>query len=86
MSTAHRQVLGSVTVRKRVNSRVRILSGAKPVFFFANVAPAGLLPSIGSLFPRFRPPKRWSTLGRSGRQNVQKALLFQAFALHFKKA
>ena len=44
--------LGSVTVWKRVNSRVKTLAGVKTCVFLGNVAPK--VAKVGSLFPRVR--------------------------------
>ena len=43
---------GRANVRKRVNSRAKTLSGAKPCVFSGNVAPG--VAEVRSLFPWFR--------------------------------
>ena len=51
-SSCQPTITGSATIWKRVNSRVKTVSGAKPCVFSGNVAPG--VAEVGSLFPRFR--------------------------------
>ena len=67
--------LGSVTVRKRVNSRVRTFSGAKPCVFSGNVAPGVAKALGGSLFPRVR-----GSIWESCRQRVRRTSARARFA------
>jgi hypothetical protein len=55
--------LGSVTVRKRANSRVKTVSGTNPFVFFGNVAP-GIADGV-ALFPRLQ-----ASIWESCRQKV----------------
>ena len=55
-----------ITLQKRVNSRVKTLSGAKPCIFWGNVAPG--IAEVGSLFPRLR-----DSIWQSCRQKVHRS-------------
>ena len=63
-----------MTVRERVNSRVKTLLGAKPCVFLGNVAPG--VAEVRSLFPRVR-ASIWESCG-------QKTGLWQELDLYFK--
>ena len=55
-----------ITLQKRVNSRVKTLSSAKPCIFWGNVAPG--IAEVGSLFPRLR-----DSIWQSCRQKVHRS-------------
>ena len=70
----HVNHLGRVTVRKRVNSRVKTLSGAKPCVFFGTVAPG--VAEVKSLFPQFQ-----ASIWESCRPKVHRTLARAWFSL-----
>ena len=73
-TTSSSSSVGSVTVRERVNSGLKGLSGAKPCFFSGKVA--SVVAEVGSLFLRFR-----ALICKSRRQKAHGTVARVRFAL-----